>query len=98
MPNKSILISSLAAAAVIGGLAYWVWPRDETVTPVPTPHAQIQEKTTNTIAHEWQWQNFSKIKSAPNAGEDTVPANVVAIYRILQGMKLDENGRVIPDQ
>lgn len=109
MQKKSILISSLAAAAVIGGLAYWVLPRDEAAMPVPTPHAEPQEKNTNTIAYKWQWQNFTKIKSARNAGEGSdaakrgptsgeVPSNVVAIYRILQSIKLDDNGRVVPDQ
>jgi lipase chaperone LimK len=106
MPKKSILIASLAAAAVIAGLAYWL-PRGETVVPVPTPHAEIKDKDTNTIAYKWQWQNFSKIKSEPNAGEGSevgkptdgeVPSSVVAIYRILQSIKLDENGGVVPDQ
>ena len=105
MPNKSILMSSLAAA-VIGGLAYWMWPGDEAVVPAPTPDAQVQEKNTNTIAHEWRWQNFTKNPSASNAGENSeggkpgseVPSHAVAIYRILQGIKLDEDGHVVPDQ
>lgn len=99
MPKKSILISSLAAA-VIGGWAYWVLPGDA------TPPAEVQDKNTNTIAHRWQWQNFTGIESAP-LGEDVgkpgptsgeVPSNAVAIYKILQDIKLDEHGRVVPDQ
>jgi len=65
--------------------------------PMPTPHAEIKEKNTDTIAYKWQWRNFSDSESAPTASEE-VPANVVAIYRILQSVKLDENGRVVPDQ
>jgi hypothetical protein len=42
MPTKSALISGLAAAAVIGGLAYWVLSGDE--TQVPEPHADVQIK------------------------------------------------------
>src|SRR5688572_8358752 len=102
MPTKSILISSVAAAAaVVGGLAYWLLPADEAVVPVPAPHAAIQDKSPTTVAHRWQWQNFSKIESEPgqdsdagkpNAAGGELPANVVAIYRILQSIKLDENG------
>lgn len=99
MPNKSIWISSLAAAAVIGGLAYWMLPRRETVTPAPTPQADIQEKNTDTIAYKWQWQNFTRSAAGkPGSTAGDVPSNAVAIYRILQSIKLDENGRAVPDQ
>ena len=101
MPKKPIWISGLAAAAAIVALAYWMLPRQESVAPLPTPPAAVQDESTNTIAHRWQWQNFSKSKSAPSADKNSeveVPPNVVAIYRILQGMKLDENGHVVPDQ
>src|SRR5262245_55584444 len=108
MPGKSAFIASLVVAAVIGGSAYWVLSGDETAAPMPAHDALIQDKNGNTIAHEWQWKNFTNTESAPNAGEDSqadnarpsdeVPANVVGIYRILQSMKLDEGGRVVPDQ
>ncbi|WP_129646933.1 lipase secretion chaperone [Peristeroidobacter agariperforans] len=98
MPRKSILIASLAAAGVIGGLAYWALPGEQSVMRAP-PRAEAKDKNSDTIAYKWQWQNFSKSESAPDAGEDSeVSANVVLIYRILQSMKLDENGRVVPDQ
>jgi lipase chaperone LimK len=106
MPKKSILMASLAAAAVIGGMAYWVLPGREFVVPMPAPHTN--DRNTNTIAYKWQWQNFTKTNPAPNADESSevasgsrtgeVPSNVVAIYKILQGMKLDEHGRLVPDQ
>jgi lipase chaperone LimK len=105
MPTKSALISGLAAAAVIGGLAYWVLSGDE--TQVPEPHADVQDQSTNTIASNWQWKNFDA-QPLPKAGHnpdvdkpsptDKVPSKVVGIYRILQSIKLDENGRVLPDQ
>lgn len=103
MQKKSLLISALAAAAVIGGWVYWVSPEDE-----PKPDAVVQQQNTDTIAEKWQWQNFTETKPAPdsaaNSGAGTpdskgeVPAKVVAIYRILQSIRLDENGRVVPDQ
>jgi lipase chaperone LimK len=108
MPKEPILLASLAAAAVIGGLAYWMSFGDESVVPMPTPHADVQDKNTNTIADKWQWQNFTNTKPATNGGEKSeldkprptgeTPSNVVGIYRILQSIKLDENGRVVPDQ
>src|SRR5262245_2813783 len=95
MPKKSALIFSLAAAAVIGGLAYWASLRDETAAP--TPSANAQAKNTNTIADEWQWQNFANTTPAPNAREnseadeprptDEVPSSVVGIYSVLQSIK-----------
>jgi lipase chaperone LimK len=101
MPSKSILISSLAAAAVIGGLIYWVSPGNETVVPAPTPRAGARDENANTIADEWQWQNFNDDRTSPvrePGATGEVPAHAVAIYRILQGIRLDENGRVVPDQ
>ncbi|HTE15755.1 MAG TPA: lipase secretion chaperone [Burkholderiales bacterium] len=107
MPKISVLIPCLAAAAVIGGLAYWELSGDETAVSMPAPNADVQDKTTSTIASKWQWQNFSNTKPAPNAGGTSkvvkpgptgeVPSNVVGIYRIVQSMKLDANGRVVPD-
>jgi lipase chaperone LimK len=107
MPRISVLISCLAATAVIGGLAYWEFSGDETAVPMATPNADIQDKNSNTIASRWQWQNFTNTKPAPNAGEKSkvdkprpageVPANAVGIYRIVQSIKLDANGRVVPD-
>jgi lipase chaperone LimK len=101
MPKKSVLISSIAAV-VIGGLMYWMLSGDETLV---SPDADIQNKNTNTIADQWQWNNFANTgqtfedseggKSRPTSA---VPPDVVGIYRILQSIKLDENGRVLPDQ
>ena len=104
MQKKSVLISGLAAAAVIGGWVYWVSFQDET-----KPNAVVQDQNTDTIAYKWQWENFTKNKSAPNAdaeksATDTTPSSgempydAVGVYRVLQGIKLDENGRLVPDQ
>jgi lipase chaperone LimK len=100
MPNKSIWISSLAAAAVIGASVFCVSRRDETLVPAPAPQTEAQDKNSNTIAYRWQWQNFSASEEGgePGPTSSEAPSNVVAIYRILQGIKLDENGRVVPDQ
>lgn len=108
MPKQSVLIFSLAAAAVIGGLAYWELRRGETAVLMTAPSADVQDKNTHTIAYKWQWQNFSNTPSAANVGENSeagkprptgeAPSNVVGIYRILQSIRLDENGHVVPDQ
>jgi lipase chaperone LimK len=105
MPKKSVVIFCLAAAAVTGGLAYWELSGDKTAAP--TPNANIQDKDTSTIASKWQWQNFNNSEPAPNAGESSkvakprpvgeVPANAVGIYRVVQSIKLDTNGRVVLD-
>lgn len=102
------MVSSLAAAAVIGGLAYWLLSGDESATRMPIASADTQDTNTNTIASTWQWQNFTSTKPATGAGENpeadqprpagVVPSNAVGIYGILQSIKLDENGRVVPDQ
>jgi lipase chaperone LimK len=103
MQAKALLISGLAAA-VIGGLTYWGLSEDATLAPIVTPDANTQNANT-TIADQWQWNNFSSIKSAgkdskgdKSRSTSAVPSDVVGIYRILQSIKLDENGRVIPDQ
>jgi lipase chaperone LimK len=107
MPKISVVISCLAAAGVIGGLAYWELSKDETVVAMPAPNADVQDKPTDTVADKWQWQNFANTKPVSNTGENLkgvkplpkgeVPANVVGIYKIVQSMKLDANGRVVLD-
>jgi len=105
MAKKSVLISGLAVAAAIGGLAYWVLSADETEVSMP-PNAGIQDTNSSTIANKWQWQNFGDNKPAPNAGEKSevakprpkVPYDVVKVYKVLQSIKLDENGGLVPDQ
>jgi lipase chaperone LimK len=98
MPKKSVLISGLAAAVVIAGLVYWVLPRDETAVPKPV----IQEKNTDTIAYKWEWENFAKTTPADNADAETrtgeMPYDAVEVYKVLQGIRIDANGRVVPDQ
>jgi lipase chaperone LimK len=109
MAKTSVLISGLAAVAVIGGLAYWMFSADETRVPIPTPNEDIKNK--NAIANHWQWENFTDTKSAPEPIADRdnaevekprptgeVPYDVVEIYNILQSIQLDEYGRVVPDQ
>jgi lipase chaperone LimK len=100
MPKKSVLMLALAAAAVVGGLLYWNSRQSETEVPKPT--AAIQEQDTDTIAYKWQWENFSKTKPAPNAppanqtGE--MPYDAVEVYKVLQSIRVDENGHLVPDQ
>jgi hypothetical protein len=106
MPKKSVLIFCLAAAAVIGGLARWMWSGNEAGVPMPTP-ADIRDESADTIASKSQWQNFANTKPARNTGENSAvakprptgeaPSNVVGIDRILQSMKLDANGRLVLD-
>jgi lipase chaperone LimK len=106
MAKTSVLISSLAAATVIGGLVYWMLSGDETSgETLAAPDANIQNNNTNTISDQWQWNNFADTQPAGKGSEgdklrptSAVPADVVGIYRILQSIKLDENGRVLPDQ
>jgi lipase chaperone LimK len=103
--RKSILSFGLAVAAVIGGLVYWASPQEETL--VQKPNAAIQDQNTETIAYKWQWENLTK--PAPNGDERNsdvteprprgeMPYDAVAVYRVLQSIRLDENGRVVPDQ
>jgi lipase chaperone LimK len=106
MPKKSILISGLAAA-VIGGLAYWMLPGDESSVPTQTS-ADIQIKNTNTVASNWQWKNFNDAQPTPSADKnseddkpgptDALPYDAVEVYKVLQSLKLDEDGRLVPDQ
>lgn len=106
MPKKSVLISGIAAAAALSGLAYWVLSGDETLVPIPALNADIHDS--NTIASKWQWKNFTDTQSEPRAGNNSktdesrptakVPYDAVEVYRILRSIKLDESGRVVPDQ
>jgi lipase chaperone LimK len=105
MPKKSVLMFCLVTSAVIGGLAYWEFSQDEPTGETLTAHdASTQNKNTDTIADKWQWNNFASTKPAEDSegGKSSpasaVPSDVVGIYRILQSIKLDENGRVVPDQ
>jgi lipase chaperone LimK len=105
MPNKSILISAVAAA-LIGGLIYWVVSENQTQVPVPS--AYIQNTNANTVANNWQWKNFSDTQSASDAGKKSetdkakaagaLPYNAVEVYKVLQSLKLDEDGSLVPDQ
>jgi len=99
MQKKSVLISGLAAAAAIGGFVYWVLPREETATS--NPGAVIQEQRPDTVAYKWQWENFTNTKPASNPDADRtgeMPYDAVEVYKVLQGIRLDENGRLVPDQ
>ncbi|HEX2242309.1 MAG TPA: lipase secretion chaperone [Gammaproteobacteria bacterium] len=104
--RKSVLIFGLAAAAVIAGMVYWALPQDE--IPV-SKRGAIQDQNTETIAYKWRWENLAKTKPAPKVdGKDSevdkarpageMPYDAVAVYRVLQSIKLDENGRLVPDQ
>jgi lipase chaperone LimK len=105
MPKVSVLIACLAAAAVVGGLAYREFSGNETAAPPPT--AGTQDKSTNTVADRWQWDNFTNTKPAANTADNSkadkprpkgeMPANVVGIYKIMQSIKLDANSSVVLD-
>jgi lipase chaperone LimK len=103
--RKSVMIFGLAAVAVIVGLVYWGLQRDEVVASKPV--AAIQDQDPESIAYKWQWENFTKRASKADdknseanepraAGE--MPYDAVGVYRVLQSIKLDENGRVVLDQ
>jgi lipase chaperone LimK len=105
MPNKSILISAVAAA-LIGGLIYWVVSENQ--AQVSVPNAYVQNTNTNTVANNWQWKNFNDTQSASDAGKkaeadkpsavSALPYDAVEVYKVLQSLKLDEDGRLVPDQ
>lgn len=103
--RKSVMIFGLAAAAVLAGLVYWALSQDEAL--VQKPSAVIQDQDTDTIAYKWQWENVtkrapkadarsSKVNESRPTGE--MPYDAVAVYKVLQSIKLDENGRLVPDQ
>ncbi|MGQ9426645.1 lipase secretion chaperone [Gilvimarinus sp. F26214L] len=108
MAKTPVMISGLAALAVVGGLTYWQLSANEGLVPIPTPNKDAQNP--NAIANQWQWDNFTETKpdQAPTARSDAqadasgspseVPFDVVAIYNVLQSIELDEQGRVVPDQ
>lgn len=116
MSKTSVWISSLAAVAVVGGLAYWVLAVDGTLAfkptvPIPTSNEDTQNKNINAIANQWQWENFTGAKPAPEPTADDenaevdkprpsgeAPYDVVAIYNILQDIELDDYGRVVPNR
>ncbi len=109
MSKKSILISGLAAVAVIGGLAYWMLSERKALVPLPAHSVDTKDKNPNAIASRWQWENFIDDKPAASTdGKKTVggksglesegPYDVVQIYNLLQSITLDDSGRLIPDQ
>ena len=103
--RKTVLIFGLAAAGLIAGMVYWASTQDETAAP--QMNAVIQDQNTDSIAYKWQWENFAK-KKAPGDGENSkaeeprptaeMPYDAVGVYRVLQSIKIDENGRLVPDQ
>ena len=106
--RKSVLVFGFLAAAVSGGLVYWASSQDENVAA--TSNAIVHEQNSETIAYQWQWENFDKDKSAATSDAETaktkntarparaMPYDAVSVYKVLQGIKLDENGRLVPDQ
>jgi len=99
--RKSVLIFGLAAAAVIVGMVSWAL-----LSQSPKASAPIQKQDPETIAYKWQWENFTKAKPTPNSnGEEAdksstneMPYDAVSVYKVLQSIKVDENGRLVPDQ
>lgn len=111
MSKTLVLISCFAVVAC--GLTYWALSANEKLVPIPILGEDIKDKNTNTIAYQWQWENFTETKiertdDSKNIGENTeldkplptgeVPYDVVEIYTMLQSIRLDENGLVVPDQ
>jgi len=107
MPRASVVIFGLAAAAVVGGLVYRAMLRNETAAPT-TSRAVIQPTNAGTIAAKWQWENFTKSRTpATDTGNsqatqprssDEMPYDAATVYTVLQSIRLDENGHVVPDQ
>ncbi len=103
MAKKSVLMSRLAAIAVVGGLVYWVLSVDDSLVPIPAPSADIEDK--NTVAYRWQWEQFTGEASEPTEGQGEirarqapvgeVPYDVVEIYNILQTMSISEDGLLV---
>jgi lipase chaperone LimK len=105
MQTKSVLIGGLAAAVAVVGWAYWAAPERKPL--VPPPAASIQQKANDTIAHQWRWDHLAKpaaTNDTGNAEGDTrrpsveMPYDAVAVYKVLQSIRVDENGRLVPDQ
>lgn len=104
--RKSVVIFGFAAAAAIAGMVYWALPQDE--IPVSKPRV-ARDQNTETIAHKWRWENIDKAEPATNADRKNseasearpaggMPYDAVAVYKVLQSIKVDENGRLVPDQ
>lgn len=78
MPKQSVLISSLAAVAVVGGFAYWMLSVDGTLgsnfmgpkSTVPIPAPNNQNENDNAIANQWQWDKFTASKPAQKPSVD----------------------------
>ena len=104
--RKSVLVFGLGAAAVIVGLVYWASTRDERLAQKSTP--LIHEQNRESIAYKWQWENFAKTKPTSNVGGNSeandarrageMPYDAVGVYRVLQSIRVDENGHLVPDQ
>lgn len=101
--RTSVLVFAVLAAAITGALIYWAPSHEE-----PQPAAVVQQPGSDTIAHQWQWDNFTKAKqaaestsqdaqgNAPRAATE-LPYDAVTVYRALQSIRVDENGRLVPD-
>lgn len=114
MSKTSLWISSLSAAALIGALTYWFTAGGDTTLNPASPEKPAEEKSPVAIADHWQWDKLIQADPTitppaesendevdePEAEdtEEEVPFDVVVIYDILQDLKLDENGRLVPDQ
>ncbi len=101
--RATVWIFGLTAMAATGALVYWAPSQNE-----PKPATHVAEQRVDTIAAQWQWGNFAKNDDAAIASAESPAANkprvqsempydAVGVYKVLQSIRLDENGRVVPD-
>lgn len=105
MPKTSVVIAGLAAVGVAAGV-YWM-SSEQTPAPMSVDDANAQNENANTVANNWQWKNFNTTQPTstvdkPSEGEprqtDALPYDAVEVYKVLQSLKLDDSGRLVPDQ
>jgi lipase chaperone LimK len=107
MSKTSVLIAGVSVTAVVGGWAYLVWSEGDTQASIPLT-APAPDTHTNTVANNWQWKNFNNTQSSTTADKnaasdkpqqkDALPYDAVEVYKVLQGLPLDDDGRLVPDQ
>lgn len=108
MSKKIVLLVCLVALVVVGGVMYRVSSVKAPLVPIPAVDQSIPKK--NTVAYQWQWENFTDKKTAPPTPESAedeeeentaprgeVPYDVVKIYSILQSVEIGDDGRVMPN-
>lgn len=96
----AVVAIGIAVTVAAGGMLYWIVSADEAAVS-----ADVRETASSTVADQWQWSNFVGSKSASDSSTvdksgqpEMMSDDAVAAYKILQSIKLDDNGRVVPDE